>query len=230
MREFLKKFYKGEIPFLWHYMPELDSISQKPIPLVEARKPAPLLLENLFECERKEKFILEIGSGKGAFMCEYAQKFPDTCILGVEWDNYCANATARKIAKFKLKNAAVIRGDLFYLLKNIVPPNSIDEIHTYFPDPWPKRRQQKNRLILRQGFLELLHKALKLGNRLFYWATDHAEYNALVLQTFKNFPNTKILEENTALPTYGIETGFEKKYKKEGRAIFRSVIELRIES
>jgi len=207
--DFQRKFYKDdECEFLWHYMPVF-----------------PRHLPILFENGSCEKFVLEIGSGKGAFLIQYAQKFPQNCILGAEWDLYCAKSTVKKLAKLGIKNAAVMRGDLFYFLRDLIPNNTIDEIYTYFPDPWPKRRHQKNRLILMEGFLEQICRVLKPGKRLFYWATDHKEYNNLALQTFRNFPRAKILEENNAEPTYGIETGFEKKYKKEGREIFRSVIE-----
>ena len=214
MIEFLRKFYKDSIfPFLWHYMPALDD-SGKPIPVGVGY----------------EKFVLEIGSGKGAFLSQYALQFPNNCILGVEWDLSCVHSAVKKLQKLGLKNAIVIRGDTFYFLRDLMPYSSIDEVHMYFPDPWPKRRQQKNRLLLREGFLEQIYRILKPGKRNFYWATDHKEYNALALQTFRKFPAAKILEENTAQPTYGIETGFEKKYKKEGREIYRSVIELRVES
>jgi len=212
--EFLRRFYKDDaFPFLWHYMLELDD-SGKPIP---GAATAP-------------QFVLEIGSGKGAFLTQYAQKFPRNYILGIEWDLSCAHSTIKKLQKHGIKNAAVIRSDTFYFLRDLMPDNTIDEIHMYFPDPWPKRRQQKNRLILRDGFLEQICRILKPGKRNFYWATDHETYNNLALQTFRKFPAAKILEENTAQPTYGIETGFEKKYKKEGRKIYRSVIELRVES
>jgi len=206
--ELLRKFYKdGELPFLWHY-------AQQP----------PLQLESLFET-KGEKLILEIGCGKGAFLCQYALNFPQNCILGAEWDAYCSNFTAKKIAKLGLKNAVVMRGDLFYFLKDLMPTTSIDEVLMFFPDPWPKRRHHKKRLVLREGFLEQIYRVLKPGKRLFHWATDYEEYNVLTLESFRNFPNAKILEENNAEPTYGIETGFEKKYKKEGRKIYRSVIE-----
>jgi len=202
--ELQRRFYNdSEFPFLWHYMPILDGQSQ---------------------------FVLEIGSGKGAFLVQYAQKFPQKFILGAEWDLYCARSTVKKLQKLGLQNASVMHGDLFYFLRDLTPSNLIDEIHMYFPDPWPKRRQQKNRLILREGFLEQICRVLKPGQRNFYWATDHEEYNTLTLNVFRKFPSAKILEENTAQPTYGIETGFEKKYKKEGRKIYRSVIELRIEN
>jgi len=232
MIEFLRRFYKDEErPFLWHYMPVLDGISGKPIPvgvgnIIVDTNSYPSLCETC----NYEKFILEIGCGKGAFLSQYAQQFPKNHILGAEWDLSCANCTVKKLQKLELKNATVMRGDLFYFLRDLMPENSVDEIHTYFPDPWPKRRHQKKRLILREGFLEQICRVLKPGQRNFYWATDHEEYNALVLGTFRRFPQTKILEENTAPPTYGIETGFEKKYKKDGRKIYRSVIELRIES
>ncbi|MCL2100831.1 MAG: tRNA (guanosine(46)-N7)-methyltransferase TrmB [Fibromonadales bacterium] len=205
MIEFPRRFYKDDtFPFLWHYVLDVKGTEHRQ--------------------------ILEIGSGKGDFLCQYAQKFPENRILGVEWDTYCAKTTAKKLQKLKLENAMVIRGDLFYFLRDLMPANSVDEVHMYFPDPWPKRRHQKKRLLLQEGFLELICKVLKPGARPFYWATDHKEYNTLALQSFRNFPKAKILEENTAQPTCGIETGFEKKYKKEGREIFRSVIELRAES
>jgi len=208
--EFLRKFYKDkDFPFLWHYMPALDD-SGKPIPGVAV----------------PPKFVLELGSGKGAFLTQYAMKFPQDYILGIEWDLFCARSTIKKLQKYKLENAAVVRGDSFYFLRDLMPSRSIDEVHIYFPDPWPKHRQQKNRLLLREGFLEQICRILKPGKRFFYWATDHEEYNNLALKTFRKFPPAKILEENTAQPTYGIETGFEKKYKTEGRKIYRSVIEL----
>ncbi|MDR2583201.1 MAG: hypothetical protein LBC75_06950 [Fibromonadaceae bacterium] len=215
--EFPRKFYKdSELPFLWHYM---MAIGEQNLPQ-QVLQP-----ESLFE-GKGEKLILEIGSGKGAFLCQYALDFPQNCILGAEWDAYCSNLTAKKIAKLCLKNAAVMRGDLFYFLRDLMPEASIDEVLMFFPDPWHKRRHHKNRLILKEGFLEQIHRVLKSGKRLFHWATDHEEYNRLALEAFCNFPNAKILEKNGATPTYGIETGFEKKYKKEGRKIYRSVIEL----
>jgi len=206
--ELPKKFYKdGELPFLWHY----------------AELP-PLQPDSLFET-KGEKLVLEIGCGKGAFLCQYAMNFPQNCILGAEWDVYCSNSTAKKIAKQGLKNAAVMRGDLFYFLRDLIPASSIDEVFMFFPDPWPKRRHHKKRLVLREGFLEQIHRVLKPGKNFFHWATDHEEYNTLALKAFRNFPSTKILEENNAVPTYGIETGFEKKYKQEGRKIYRSIVE-----
>jgi tRNA (guanine-N7-)-methyltransferase len=231
MVEFLRKFYKDNtLPFLWHYMPVLND-SGKPIPVGVGNTIAEAdNYPSLSETCNYEKFVLEIGCGKGAFLTQYALKFPQNCILGMEWDLSCAHSAIKKLQKLGLKNAAVIRGDLFYFLKDLMPSHSIDDIHMYFPDPWPKHRQRKNRLILREGFLEQICRVLKPGRRNFYWATDHEEYNALALQTFRKLPAAKILEENTAQPTYSIETGFEKKYKKDGRKIYRSVIELRIEN
>ena len=94
----------------------------------------------------------------------------------------------------------------------------------YFPDPWPKERHHKNRL-LREEFLVEVARVLKPGKRLFYWGTDHKEYNEVALEVFDNFKSAKILERNTALPTEGIMTNFEKKYRLEGRPIYRSIIE-----
>jgi tRNA (guanine-N7-)-methyltransferase len=80
-------------------------------------------------------------------------------------------------------------------------------------------------LLLRDGFLEIVRKALGGGGRLFYWGTDHAEYNELALAAFDEFSPCKVLERNVAEPTLGIQTNFEKKYRREGRPIYRSVVE-----
>jgi tRNA (guanine-N7-)-methyltransferase len=124
----------------------------------------------------------------------------------------------------ELANATMLRGDVFYFLRDCVKDNTVDAFHMYFPDPWPKERHHKNRL-LRPDFLVEVARVLKPGKRIFYWGTDHKEYNEVALEVFDNFKGCKILERNTAEPTEGIMTGFEKKYRKEGRPIYRSVVE-----
>lgn len=168
---------------------------------------------------------IEIGSGKGGFISEYAPKHPETFIMGSEWDYTWAAFAVRKMQKANAtQNASMLRGDVFYFLRDAVKENTVDAFHMYFPDPWPKERHHKNRL-LRKDFLDEVARVLKPGKRLFYWGTDHKEYNEIALDVFDNFNGCKVIERNTAKPTEGIMTGFEKKYLKEGRPIYRSVIE-----
>lgn len=172
-----------------------------------------------------DRVEVEIGSGKGGFLSEYAPKHPDTVIMGSEWDYTWAKFAQRKMDKAgALANATMLRGDVFFFLRDCVKDNTVDAFHMYFPDPWPKERHHKNRL-LRPDFLVEVARVLKPGKRIFYWGTDHQEYNEVALEVFDNFKGCKILERNTAEPTEGIMTGFEKKYRKEGRPIYRSVVE-----
>ena len=147
--------------------------------------------------------------------------------MGSEWDYTWAAFAVERMTKrgvIAQGNAAMLRGDVFYFLRDCVKSNTVDAFHMYFPDPWPKERHHKNRL-LRPDFLTEVARCLKPGKRIFYWGTDHKEYNEIALETFDAFPTCKVIERNTAEPTEGITTGFERKYKKEGRPIYRSVIE-----
>jgi tRNA (guanine-N7-)-methyltransferase len=167
---------------------------------------------------------MEIGSGKGGFLIEYARKHPELNIIGSEWDTTWAVYAGERMLKHQIDNAQMLRGDVYFFLRDRIPDNSIDAFHMYFPDPWPKKRQHKNRL-LRPEFLVQVARTLKAGKRLFYWGTDHEEYNEWALEIFSQTPNVRFLVKNEAEPTEGIMTNFEKKYRKEGRPIYRSVLE-----
>jgi tRNA (guanine-N7-)-methyltransferase len=208
---------------LWHYVFRSDD-GRKPIRTPDGKPhKLPFQWKDMFENENGH-IEVEIGSGKGTFMIEYAQKHPDYFIMGSEWDyTWAAFAHTRMESRKVLNNAAMLRGDVFYFLRDAVKDNTVDAFHMYFPDPWPKERHHKNRL-LRPDFLTEVARVLKPGKRLFYWGTDHKEYNEIALETFDAFPGCTVVERNTAEPTEGISTGFERKYRKEGRPIYRSVI------
>lgn len=130
--------------------------------------------------------------------------------MGSTWAHYAAS---REMRNGVGENTAMLRGDVFYFLRDRVRDNTVDAFHMYFPDPWPKERHHKNRL-LRDEFLVEVARVLKPGKRLFYWGTDHREYNEIALETFDRFPTAKILVRNEAPPTEGIMTNFEKNTGK----------------
>ena len=227
----IPEFYRDlnedpELKGLWHYVFRTNG-DRKPIKTADG-------LPHKLDFNWKDMFPnenghieVEIGSGKGNFMTDYAQKHPDYFIMGSEWDYTWAAFAIERMEKrgvIAQGNAAMLRGDVFYFLRDCVKDCTVDAFHMYFPDPWPKERHHKNRL-LRPDFLTEVARCLKPGKRLFYWGTDHKEYNEIALETFDAFPTCKVLERNTAEPTEGITTGVERKYKKEGRPIYRSVIE-----
>lgn len=224
--EFIRDLGKStDIEGLWHYIPRLDAETEKPILTADGQPDRRDFAWTEIFPNGTGRVEIEIGSGKGGFMIDYAKKHPDCSLLGSEWDASWAHYAAQRLVKHKVTdNATMLRSDIFYFLRDRVPEGSVDAFHMYFPDPWPKKRHHKNRL-LRPDFLAQVARCLKPGKRIFYWGTDHAEYNEVAQEIFAATPNLKVIEKNTAAPTDGIMTNFEKKYRKEGRPIYRSVLE-----
>lgn len=226
----IPEFYRdlkrdADFPCLWHFVHRHIPGTRKPIQ-TEGNAPDshPLDWTEIFP-QNNGHIEIEIGSGKGGFLVEYGKRHPELCILGSEWDLTWAHyAASREMRNGVGENTAMLRGDVFYFLRDRVKTNTVDAFHMYFPDPWPKERHHKNRL-LRTEFLTEVARVLKPGKRLFHWGTDHKEYNEIALDIFDHFPGANVLERNTALPTEGIMTNFEKKYRAEGRPIYRSIIE-----
>ncbi len=223
--EFYRDFRKDEERLgVWHFTHRHLQGSKKPIQTEDNQPHKNKIDWKTIFPNHNDHIEIEVGSGKGGFLLEYAAKHPEIFTLGSEWDATWAYFAARRLVKKKvLDNSAMLRGDIYYFLRDCVSDNTIDAFHMYFPDPWPKERHHKNRL-LRPDFLTEVARVLKPGKRLFYWGTDHAEYNEVALDIFDNFTGATVTQRNIAEPTEGIMTNFEKKYRKEGRPIYRSVI------
>ena len=95
----------------------------------------------------KDEVILEIGSGMGEATAAIAQANPQTGYVAVEMHTPGLAALLILINQLELKNVRLIREDATYLLANFIPDNSLDGIHLLFPDPWPKNRQHKRRIV-----------------------------------------------------------------------------------
>ena len=122
---------------------------------------------------RFEKLEVEIGCGNGHFMAEYCRKNPKCFFIGVEIKKKrCLKAQA-KIERGGLTNARVIHGPAETILK-VLPDESVDSFHLYFPDPWPKSRHRRRRFLRWQN-IETLRRKLKAGGLIFF-ATDYFDY------------------------------------------------------
>jgi len=104
--------------------------------------------------------ILEIGSGMGEATAQIAEHFPENGYIAVEMHNPGLGALLMLVIEKKLKNIKLIREDATHLLNNFIPDNSIDAVHLFFPDPWPKNRQHKRRIV-QDEFVELIASKLK---------------------------------------------------------------------
>lgn len=164
---------------------------------------------------------IEIGSGKGTFLVHRAKARPDINFIGIEWAReYCTHA-ADRMARWNLANVRILRTDAEVFFRNQVPDGSLLRVHIYFPDPWPKLRHHKRRLI-QPRFVGILHRALRIGGEVAI-VTDHRDYARQIEWVVLNqrgfatvpFPRTYGAEENER-----VGTNFERKYIAQGRRFY----------
>ena len=122
----------------------------------------------------KTKVIMEIGSGMGEATAQIAKANPEVGYVAVEMHSPGLAALLILINQMELENIKLIREDATYLLANHIPDNSLDGIHLLFPDPWPKNRQHKRRMV-QSEFIEMVGRKLKQGGFI-HIATDWQPY------------------------------------------------------
>ena len=131
-----------------------------------------LILNQIFP--EKTKVIMEIGSGMGEATAQIAKANPQVGYVAVEMHSPGLAALLILINQMELENIRLIREDATYLLANHIPDNSLDGIHLLFPDPWPKNRQHKRRMV-QSEFIEMVGRKLKPGGFI-HIATDWQPY------------------------------------------------------
>ena len=131
-----------------------------------------LILNQIFP--EKTKVIMEIGSGMGEATAQIAKANPEVGYVAVEMHSPGLAALLILINQMELENIKFIREDATYLLANHIPDNSLDGIHLLFPDPWPKNRQHKRRMV-QSEFIEMVGRKLKPGGFI-HIATDWQPY------------------------------------------------------
>lgn len=133
--------------------------------------------------------ILEIGFGMGHSLLEMAEKFPHITFVGIEVHRPGIGALLGAAAKRGLSNIKVYNEDCLCVLKQAIKDECLSRIQIYFPDPWPKKRHHKRRLI-QTDFAALLLQKLK-PNGYLHLATDCQDYAQQMLQTIEIIPDFK---------------------------------------
>ena len=129
-----------------------------------------------------EKVILEIGFGMGEATALIGRDFPETGFIAVEVHKPGIGKLMARIEELQLSNIRIIEGDAHPIVRTMIADDSLDGVHLFFPDPWPKKRHNKRRIV-NQAFLELIAPKIKQGGFL-HIATDwfpYAEYIEEVL-------------------------------------------------
>lgn len=163
--------------------------------------------------------VLEIGCGMGETTVAIAAAQPQTDFIGIEVHTPGVGSLLKQIEAAGLTNLRVIQHDAVEVLEHMIPPGSLDGLHIFFPDPWPKKRQQKRRLI-QPPFVALASSRLKSGGYL-HCATDWQEYAEQMLAVLGAEPAL----ENTAAdyaprPDYRPQTKFEARGLRLGHGVW----------
>jgi tRNA (guanine-N7-)-methyltransferase len=178
---------------------------------------APLDLDTVFA--RQAPRILEIGCGMGETTVAIAAAHPQHDYIGIEVHTPGVGSLLKQIDELNLHNVRVIQHDAVAVLETMIAPASLDGLHIYFPDPWPKKRQQKRRLI-QPAFVALAASRLKPGAYL-HAATDWQEYAEQILAVLSAEP---VLANTTAAyaerPAWRPQTKFETRGLKLGHGVW----------
>ena len=159
--------------------------------------------------------ILEIGSGKGRFLLATAMERPDVNVIGIEKSLHYHRVIRDRFLKRDLRNVRLINHDAFLVLQKMIPDASLAEVHIYFPDPWPRKRERKRRII-RPEVLAELRRVLVEGGMGIY-VTDHREYFEVAAPLIEaEFRAERRIPGPEDLP----RTNYEAKYRAEGREIY----------
>jgi tRNA (guanine-N7-)-methyltransferase len=184
-----------------------------------ATQPVRLELDALFG--RRAPRVLDIGSGMGEAVLELAERHPENDYLAIEVHPPGVGAILHGIAERTLDNLRVLQTDVVDALRDRLPPGSFDEAYLFFPDPWPKKRHHKRRLV-NARFLALLRRVLTSHARLLL-ATDHealARHMQETIDADTDFVNLAGAGHYAPRPAWRPATRFELRGKRSCAAIF----------
>ncbi|MEJ0091257.1 MAG: tRNA (guanosine(46)-N7)-methyltransferase TrmB [Limisphaerales bacterium] len=188
---------------------ELDSIVER------------LALAQLFP--KPQLLEVELGCGDASFLAEYARRNPGSNFIGVERLLGRIQKLDRKGRRAGLANLRGVRIESAYFLQYLLPPHAASALHIYFPDPWPKKKHRRHRLI-NEGFPALSHAALMPGG-VVYLRTDDVDYFTQMTEVFGASEEFK--KAGTPAELAGVLTDFERGFNAQGIPTLRAAYQLK---
>ena len=180
-----------------------------------------LNLEELFP--KPQSLEVELGCGDASFLVEYARRHPEKNFIGVERLLGRIQKLDRKGRRAGLANLRGVRIESSYFLQYLLPPRSAVALHVYFPDPWPKKRHRKHRLI--GGNFPALARAALAPGGVVYLRTDDADYFRQMTEVFAAGAEFQKMETPQELAE--IATDFERDYNLRGIKTLRAAYQLK---
>ena len=166
---------------------------------------------------------VEVGFGKGLYLLSRSMAEPQRNFFGIEIVRKYQLYTTTRIAVRRLRNVKTCCADAKRVFAWRIPADSVADVHVYFPDPWWKTRHKK-RLLFTPEFARNVHKVLQPGGSL-HFVSDVADYFAWVTETLAAMPGFERLPPPAEQePKHDMDylTNFERKFRREGRPIYRA--------
>ncbi|MCS7048280.1 MAG: tRNA (guanosine(46)-N7)-methyltransferase TrmB [Verrucomicrobiae bacterium] len=160
---------------------------------------------------------IDVGTGKGTYLVREAQRNPDRNYLGIDRLLVRLRKADAKVRRLGLTNVRLVRLEAGYFVRYLVPTGSVAVYHIYCPDPWPKRRHQRRRLI-NEEFVEALHRTLKPGGEVRF-STDDLDYYGAVVRVFGCYRG--FCELSPPPHSEVAQTDFEALFASKGQSIYR---------
>jgi len=161
---------------------------------------------------------VDLGCGDGSFLCELAHLHQDKNFLGIERLVGRVAKACRKASP--LDNVRVLNVESSYAVGYLLPKASVETFYLLFPDPWPKRRHQRRRIV-RLDFLDSIHRALEDGGSLRI-ATDQLDYFEKIRVLAENYSGFTIVDPNVDSDRNDLPlTKFERRFSALGAPIYR---------
>lgn len=160
---------------------------------------------------------VEIGFGKGRYLLDCAEGDPEVRLLGIEVAAKYYRLVRDRARRQRVENLVLLCGEAAYILATMLPRGFADRVHVYFPDPWPKDRHARRRL-LDADTVDLVLGLLSPGGEL-YFASDHPQYGAQVEELLRSHPALEV----SSLDAWseGPRTNYEAKFVADGLPIRR---------
>lgn len=166
------------------------------------------------------RLVVDVGFGRGEFLMGLAEKQPETAFLGIEYSYKRVLKMARRLARRELRNVRLIEAPAEQLVQQRLPDASVHAFWINFPDPWPKKRHHRRRLI-QPPFVQAVARCLAPGG-LLHVATDHAEYAEWidgVLGAQPQLENLYAPEPSAREEPDRAPTAYELGWRAEGRSL-----------
>lgn len=188
--------------------------------MVDVEDLKPLNIDEIFG-RTGAPLVVEIGFGMGVSFVQMAKDAPECNFLGIEVHPPGVGSALKLIEENQLTNVKVIKYDAFEVLSKCLQPESVDILQIFFPDPWPKKRHVKRRLI-NDSFVDLVRPLFKRGGQ-FRMATDWEDYAIQMLEVMtraQGFSNTAADGKYIPRPDWRPLTKFEARGQRLGHGVW----------